>query len=157
RDRVGARTKNLRHPQNLPAMGPDPWLATWARILDRPLVRAQRETSRWQNPRMRSVWGLLAAAGILLSVAWVLASPVGASPDEPAHISYAWGTVTGQTLAGERLGSLHEGRPMTVVWIPQKLQQYPEPGCYAFHPEKPVSWCSQNPPDSADLVVQETY
>ena len=53
-------------------------------------------------------WMLLGLAGLFLSLAWMLASPVGASPDEPAHISYAWGIATGQSVVHEKLVKVHE-------------------------------------------------
>jgi hypothetical protein len=56
-----------------------------------------------------AAWLLLTLSGLLLSVAWVLASPIGASPDEGAHIVYAWGTVTGQTVTGEHLVTVTGG------------------------------------------------
>lgn len=58
-----------------------------------------------------AAWLLIALAGSFLSLAWMLASPVGASPDEPAHITYAWGTATGQTVLGEKLVPTTESFP----------------------------------------------
>jgi Predicted membrane protein (DUF2142) len=108
---------------------------------------------------------LLAVSGLSLVVAWALASPVGASPDEPAHIAYAWATVTGQTLAGEHLTTIPNaeanganieivpgGRIVTTVRIPQKLLQYPGPSCYAFNQGKPVTSCSAIPADNMQKV-----
>jgi hypothetical protein len=105
-------------------------------------------------------------SGLALIVAWSLASPVGASPDEPAHISYAWATVTGQTLFGERLVSIPNrqavnGQMVTLpgsltvnsVRVPQKLLQYPSPSCYAFKPEQPVVQCSPIPSDTMANVT----
>jgi Predicted membrane protein (DUF2142) len=89
---------------------------------------------------------------LALVLAWVLASPVGASPDEPAHIDYAWATVTGQTLSGEHLVSTPGGPAVTAVQMPQSLLQYPPPGCYAFHQEQPVAQCSPIPSDNQQSV-----
>jgi hypothetical protein len=120
--------------------------------------------------RRRAAWLLLAVSGLGLVVAWVLASPVGASPDEPAHISYAWGTVTGQTLGGEHLVSspnrqsvagimvtIPGGLTVTAVQLPQKLLQYPSPSCYAFHQAQPIAQCSPVPSDTMQTVGQTTY
>lgn len=71
--------------------------------------------------RRRAAWLFLAVAGLSLALAWMLASPVGASPDEQAHIDYAWGTVTGQTVVGEQLVTIPGGRTATSVQVPQKL------------------------------------
>jgi hypothetical protein len=82
---------------------------------------------------------------------------VGASPDEQAHIAYAWGTVTGQTAGGEKLVTIPGGRTATSVQVPQKLLQYPPPGCYAFHPERPVKQCSPIPADNQQMVTEASY
>ena len=108
-------------------------------------------------PRRSAAWLLLAVSGLSLAVAWALASPVGASPDEQAHIAYAWGTVTGQTVVGEQLVTIPGGRTATNVQVPQKLLQYPPPGCYAFHPERPVRQCAPVPADNLQPVAQASY
>jgi hypothetical protein len=107
--------------------------------------------------RRRAAWLFLAVSGLSLALAWMLASPVGASPDEQAHIDYAWGTVTGQTVVGEQLVTLPDGRTATSVQVPQKLLQFPPPGCYAFHPDKPVTQCAPSPADNLQLVTQPSY
>ena len=107
--------------------------------------------------RRNVAWLFLAVSGLSLVVAWMLASPVGASPDEQAHIAYSWGTVTGQTIVGEHLTTIPPGRTATSVQVPQKLLQYPPPGCYAFHSEKPVAQCSPNPADNLQMVTQASY
>ena len=78
-------------------------------------------------------WLLLAVSGLSLAFAWVLASPVGASPDEPPHIWYAWGTVTGQTVGNVKLGLVVDQRA-TVIQVPQSLLQYIDPICYMRQP-----------------------
>jgi Predicted membrane protein (DUF2142) len=107
--------------------------------------------------RRSAAWLLLALSGLSLALAWVLASPVGASPDEQAHIAYAWGTVTGQTVFGEQLVTIPGGRTATSVQLPQKLLQLPTPVCYAFHPEKPVTQCTPIPADNLQMVTQASY
>ena len=118
--------------------------------------------------RRRAAWPLLAISGLSLVVAWVLASPVGASPDEAEHIAYAWATVTGQTMGGEHMVSVPtkvavNGRVVTVpgdhtmvtqVRMPQKLLQYPAPICYEFNAAQPTSSCLPIPPDTQQLVTQ---
>lgn len=108
-------------------------------------------------PRQRPAWLLLAVSGLFLSLAWMLASPVGAAPDEPAHIFYAWGTVTGQTIVGEHLVTIQDGRTATQTQVPQTLLQYPDSVCYRFHPETPTVQCSPIPADNQQLVTQATY
>jgi Predicted membrane protein (DUF2142) len=104
--------------------------------------------------RRNAAWLLLVAAGFFLAVAWVAASPVGASPDEPAHIAYAWGTATGQTIVNEKLVTNKRQHTGTLVELPQKLLQYPAPSCYWRHQEKPVNRCSRIPADNLHLVTQ---
>jgi Predicted membrane protein (DUF2142) len=117
-----------------------------------------RDGRRTITPLRRSAgWLLLAVYGLLLSLAWLLASPVGASPDEPAHIDYAWGTVTGQTVGGEHLVTMADGRTATLVQVPRKLLQYPAPDCYAFYQAIPVTQCSANPADNMHVVTQASY
>jgi hypothetical protein len=107
--------------------------------------------------RRSAAWLFLAVSGLSLAVAWMLASPVGASPDEQAHIDYSWGTVTGQTVVGEHLTTIPPGRTATSVQVPQKLLQYPPPGCYAFHSERPVTQCAPIPADTLQMVTEASY
>ena len=107
--------------------------------------------------RRRAAWLLLAVAGLSLTMAWALASPVGASPDEQAHIDYAWGTVTGQTVVGEHLVTIPGGRTATSIQVPQKLLQYPPPGCYATYAQRPVTTCAPIPPDTLQRVTEASY
>ena len=105
--------------------------------------------------RRNAAWLLVAVSGLALVVAWVLASPVGASPDEPAHISYSWGTVTGQTIADERLVRIPARA--TQIQIPNKLLQYPDPKCYQFLPGTPTAQCSPLPPDNLQAADVNSY
>jgi hypothetical protein len=119
----------------------------------------------------RAAWLLLTASGLLLALSWALASPVGASPDEPAHLSYAWGTVTGQTLGGgehlvtvpnqyavgDHMVTIPGGTTVTSLQIPQKILQYPAPSCYAFKAGNPTTQCSPIPADNKQTVRQNSY
>lgn len=107
--------------------------------------------------RRCSAWLLFALFGSSLAFAWVLASPVGASPDEQSHIDYAWGTVTGQTIVGEQLVTIPGGRTATRIQVPKKLLQSPPAGCYAFLPKEPVTQCLPIPADNLQLTTQASY
>jgi len=62
---------------------------------------------------------------------WLLASPVGSSPDEPAHITYAWGLSTGQGPGGPDPACEPYGQcPLTFYDVPDGL--VPDPACYRF-------------------------
>lgn len=78
-------------------------------------------------------WVLATAGGLTLVASWALSSPPGASPDEPAHIYYAWGVATGQVLPGqERLSRGDDGATKVDVTVPPALIQMEQVNCYAF-------------------------
>jgi hypothetical protein len=78
-------------------------------------------------------WVLGIVGSIVLVGAWALSGPVGSSPDEPAHVQYAWGVVTGQVVPGsERLRTLDDGATKAEVTVPPALMQMENPSCYAF-------------------------
>ena len=108
-------------------------------------------------PRRHTAWVLLALSALTLTLAWALASPVGASPDEPAHIWYAWGTVTGQTFANEHLVPIVPGEMATAIRVPQKLLQHANPICYMAQPAQPTTSCAPIPADNDHLLTQKSY
>lgn len=91
--------------------------------------------------RRTAVTLAVALVGLLAyATAWATASPVGSSPDEAAHVVYAWGVATGQTLPGnERLEAGQEAgdSTLTLVDIPRALFQVQD--CYAKRPASPAS------------------
>lgn len=94
--------------------------------------------------------GALACLAVLLAAfAWALASPVGSSPDEQAHIIYAWGTATGQTTpwtVQEVEGS--NAARYAKVSVPTALLETPAV-CNRFDPSTPA--CSTiKPVEDAD-------
>jgi len=108
--------------------------------------------------RHSAAWVLLTLSGLSLAVAWALASPVGASPDEPAHVWYAWGTVSGQTVVNEHLITIPGEKAIrTRVRIPQKLLQHTDPKCYMGKPERPTAPCTQTPADNGQIVTRGSY
>lgn len=83
--------------------------------------------------RRALVWALGLLGSTALVAAWALASPTGSSPDEPAHVQYAWGVATGQVLpGGEQLRTLANGTTKVEVTVPPALMQMENPSCYAF-------------------------
>jgi len=108
-------------------------------------------------PRRNVAWPLMAVYAILLSVAWILASPVGASPDEEAHVAYAWGTVTGQTIFNEHLVTISAGQMATAVQVPNKLLQAPDSACYRFRAGTPTVSCTKLPADNGQVSTRATY
>jgi surface polysaccharide O-acyltransferase-like enzyme len=79
---------------------------------------------------------VLAVLGIsCTSAAWADSSPIGASPDEGAHILYSWGVVTGQVLpwnSSEWTGD--EGTKWVEVTYPAAFDDRPSETCYMFKP-----------------------
>jgi hypothetical protein len=105
----------------------------------------------------RGPWLLLVAVGLLCS-AFALASPVGASVDEAAHLVYAWGTATGQVAPGHERPSVGVGgRSEVRVEVPQALLRFPSQDCYRGHPEQPVTYCRPLPPDVRAPAEVTTY
>lgn len=105
---------------------------------------------------VRKLVPVLALVGVVLTAfAWAVASPVGAAPDEPAHIYYAWGTATGQTLPRhERTTTDSLKRTADVVEVPQQLTRYMEPGCFAH---KDIVASCVVPPSGSGTVTVTTY
>lgn len=78
----------------------------------------------WSPRRVLLVtWALLSA----LSAVWALATPIAASPDEPAHIIRAASVVRGQ-LVGTPSPEGH------VVSVPRYIADTQSETCFAFHP-----------------------
>lgn len=65
---------------------------------------------------------------------WAVITPVGSTPDEPAHMVYAWGIATGQGVGGADIpcGEAPGPCPASLVDIPDDL--IPWPTCYKFDP-----------------------
>ncbi|WP_291055574.1 DUF2142 domain-containing protein [Herbiconiux sp.] len=77
----------------------------------------------------RSVWRWLLLPWILLSVLgalWALATPIGGSPDEPAHVVKAGSVVRGELLPSEMIPS------GGVLHVPAALAYEYSQGCFAF-------------------------
>ncbi len=79
------------------------------------------------------VWVLLSA----LSAVWALATPIGASPDEPAHIVRAASVVRGELIGTPS----KEGNQ---VLVPAYIAQTQHETCFAYHPER-VGTCHLPP------------
>lgn len=91
-------------------------------------------------PLMRWIWWALVVVGVVAaSVAWSTSSPVGSSPDEDAHITYAWGTATGQTLPWNSVESEGaNGAQLVQVVVPPALEDRPTNVCYKFNSSAPA-------------------
>ncbi|WP_382307432.1 DUF2142 domain-containing protein [Herbiconiux sp. UC225_62] len=100
----------------------------------------------------RTVWTSLLLPWLLLAVIgslWALATPIGGSPDEPAHVVKAASVVRGELLPEtmvERGGVLH---------VPNAFAFEYSQGCFAFFADTPASCAPPLTGDPAELV--ETY
>ncbi|WP_164461567.1 DUF2142 domain-containing protein [Neoactinobaculum massilliense] len=92
---------------------------------------------------------------VLACAAWALSSPAGASPDEPSHVAYAWGTISGQTLRGSRILDEQERVTHTVISMPAELKEYVDPGEYKFQPEQPAGSFMLR--DRGEIVTATSY
>ncbi|WP_165397275.1 DUF2142 domain-containing protein [Microterricola gilva] len=78
-------------------------------------------------PRPRTLFWVSWLLASLLSIAWAIATPISASPDEPAHMVKAASVVRGQ-LVGEPSALGH------VVQVPAYVAATHAETCFAFHP-----------------------
>jgi len=90
-------------------------------------------------------WALLAA----LSGAWAIATPIGAAPDEPAHLIKAASVVRGQ-FVGE------PGAKGQVVRVPQYIAFTQNQTCYAFKPDVSADCMTDAPGDPAAMTEAST-
>jgi Predicted membrane protein (DUF2142) len=88
------------------------------------------------NRSLRSLWYPASLFGVLLALflTWNMATPLFASPDEPAHLYKAYGTAH-----GEMLGTPIPDQPSNIRLfdVPLTMGQ-PNVMCYFFVPEQPA-------------------
>ncbi|MFB2557317.1 DUF2142 domain-containing protein [Herbiconiux liangxiaofengii] len=87
-------------------------------------------------------WFLIAA----LSSLWALATPIGGSPDEPAHVVKAASVVRGQLLPTEMIAA------GGVLEVPAAFDHEYSQGCFAFFADVPASCAPPLQGDPAALV-----
>ena len=93
--------------------------------------------------RSRSTIGLFIGFALTF-LAWSLITPLGGSPDEPAHFQQGYATVTGQTFNSS-----------SVDKIPAALAEI-RADCYAFQPAKSANCFRPNWSVSGKVGVQST-
>ncbi|MFK3671626.1 DUF2142 domain-containing protein [Leifsonia aquatica] len=91
------------------------------------------------------VWALLSA----LSAVWALATPISASPDEPAHIVRAASVARGQFVG-------HPSPEGHVVTVPEYIAQTQRSTCFAFHPKVTANCSVSRPADPGALTTSTT-
>ncbi|KRC52232.1 hypothetical protein ASE16_04125 [Leifsonia sp. Root227] len=91
-----------------------------------------QEQSTSERPR---VWRAFLVVWVLLSAlcaSWAVATPIGASPDEPAHIVKAASVARGQFI-GTPSADGHR------VTVPAYVARTQDDTCFAFHQERPAA------------------
>jgi hypothetical protein len=87
-----------------------------------------------RRPHFGAIWLIAAAITFALALCWIIATPVGAGPDEPAQVVKAAATVRGQLIGDDVPGTSTAMRVMTVP------QAYARPtligGCFQLQPDK---------------------
>ena len=97
-------------------------------------------------------WKVFGASWIvlsLLSIIWALATPISASPDEPAHIVKAASVARGQFI-GETT-SLGQ-----IVQVPRYIAYTHSETCFAFHPDISAACTTPLAGDPSELVDAPT-
>lgn len=79
-------------------------------------------------------WTIALAAALGL---WTFGSPVGSSPDEPAHMTTAWGLVTGQNVFDPPCDGIEPECNVRRIEVPAGL--IPSVTCHQFRPDVPAS------------------
>lgn len=103
------------------------------------------ETRKRQAVRLAGVWGALFA----LMGLWAIASPIGASPDEPAHLIKAASVVRGEFI-GER------GPAGEIVEVPNYIGYTHAQTCYAFDETISADCIPEVPGNLAEFVDAST-
>jgi hypothetical protein len=87
---------------------------------------------------------------MVAAIAWAVATPLGGSPDEPAHIIKAASVARGQFI-----GEPTDQPAVRSVQVPEGIATAAQWPCYAFAPATPAS-CLLHVVDGADLERAET-
>lgn len=101
------------------------------------------------RPHRWKVFGASWVVFALLSILWACATPLSASPDEPAHIIKAASVARGQFI-----GENSSYGP--VVQVPRYIALTHTDTCFAFHPELSADCVVPNAEDPAEIVDAPT-
>jgi hypothetical protein len=118
-------------------------------------ARARSANPRFSSPHgFKGTWVRTFLVLFFLAATWVLATPLGAAPDEPAQIVKAAATVRGETI-----GQYAPDEPAAVrqFHVPAVFNSiYNLPICYQFHPKTPAG-CAPHLPSSGRTVTSTSY
>lgn len=94
---------------------------------------------------------LLVFVGVLFaSLGWAVSMPIGAGPDEPAHLLKA-----ASVVRGEFIGTPTDAPAVTRVQVPAALADSSAWACFAFHPSESAA-CQGDVGEKAGLAYAET-
>ncbi|NKY09932.1 DUF2142 domain-containing protein [Cellulomonas hominis] len=124
-----------------------------ATTADPPAHRTREGSSAHRRSTAQVFWWAFAALLALFS-AWIVANPLTAAPDEPAHITKAGAVVRGQLVGqvydDEHPGWGHVDVPAAVGFATQV------PNCFAFQPETTAACIPDWPEDPAETIQAVT-
>jgi hypothetical protein len=99
-------------------------------------------TIGWCRGTPRRVWWSAFAVFVVLGTCWSIATPLFASPDEPAHVVRAASLVRGQILGSDPPKGSHEPAGSLLVDLPALYKSASRVSCYAFQPDTPANCAS---------------
>jgi hypothetical protein len=107
--------------------------------------------------RPAAEWSVAFGVLLLAVSAWALATPLGAAPDEPAHLIRAASLVRGELLGRAMAGAPADLPGAVVVKVPDVFVDLAnDVGCFQFKPMVPAG-CQQPVAGAPVEVTAETY
>jgi hypothetical protein len=117
--------------------------------------RTRSANPRFSSPKsFKGTWIRCFLAVFFLCVAWVLATPLGAAPDEPAQIVKAAATVRGENIGRPAPKEPAAVRQFRVPAVFDSI--YNLPICYQFHPPTPAG-CAPHVRSSGRIITSTSY
>lgn len=120
-----------------------------SRIQTTPIEASPGGQANVERRRRTTVFAATWLLTSLLGILWALATPVGASPDEPAHLVKAASVARGQ-LVGEPSSEGH------IVQVPKYVAASHNVTCIVFKPEVAADCIDATPDDPAALFDTST-
>ncbi len=107
--------------------------------------------------RFGRAWAVSFLLLFALQALWGVATPIGASPDEPSHLVHAAAVVRGQWI-GDQPHDPHLPPSETAVRVPVAFVTLHGPiACYLGHPDTPAGCVHRTAPEGTGTVVGYTY
>jgi hypothetical protein len=101
-----------------------------------------RATIQWCRATPRRLWWSVALVFCVLGGCWSVATPLFASPDEPAHVVRAASVVRGEILGSDPPKHSRALRGSLLVDLPAIYASGSKVACYAFQPNTPANCAS---------------